>query len=106
LPATIPRTKWGAELTVAEITRKSEGSGGARNVSGAGDVKRLFEETKRAVGKVDVLVNDRGVFQFEPFEAVTEMKFHRHSGAYRAFDPRRNIAGSAWASGTPCQRTT
>jgi 3-oxoacyl-[acyl-carrier protein] reductase len=41
------------------------------------DVKRLFAEAKRAFGKVDVLVNNAGVFAFAPLEGVTEDEFHR-----------------------------
>ena len=68
----------GAERTVLEITS----SGGKAiaiqaDVSKAADVKRLFEETKKAFGSVDVLVNNAGVFQWGPFEDITEKEFHR-----------------------------
>ena len=70
--------KEGAERTVLEITR---GGGKAvaiqADVSKATDVKRLFAETKQAFGAIDVLVNNAGVFQFEPFEDMTEQEFHR-----------------------------
>ena len=36
------------------------------HVSKAADAKRLFAETKRAIGKLDVLVNNAGVYQFAP----------------------------------------
>ena len=39
--------------------------------------ERLFEETKKAFGSVDVLVNNAGVFQFDPLEEITEKEFHR-----------------------------
>jgi 3-oxoacyl-[acyl-carrier protein] reductase len=70
--------KEGAERTVSEIR-----SGGGKavaiqaDVSKAPDVSRLFEDTKTAFGSVDVLVNNAGVFQFGPFEAITEKEFHR-----------------------------
>jgi len=41
------------------------------------DIRRLFAETKRAFGGLDVLVNNAGVFRFEPIEGVTEQEFHR-----------------------------
>jgi 3-oxoacyl-[acyl-carrier protein] reductase len=71
-------SKEGADRVVAEIT----GHGGKANavqgdVSKAADVQRLFEETKKAFGSLDVLVNNAGVFEFEPLEAVTENEFHR-----------------------------
>ena len=47
------------------------------DVSKAADVKRLFETTKASFGALDVLVNNAGVYQFEPLEAVTEKEFHR-----------------------------
>jgi 3-oxoacyl-[acyl-carrier protein] reductase len=70
--------KEGAERTVSEI-KTSGGRAVAiqADVSKATDVKRLFEETKKAFGSVDVLVNNAGVFQFEPLEAISEKEFHR-----------------------------
>jgi 3-oxoacyl-[acyl-carrier protein] reductase len=41
------------------------------------DVERLFAEAKKAFGRVDVLVNNAGVYRFDPLEAVTEDEFHR-----------------------------
>jgi len=70
--------KEGAERTVSEITN-SRGKAVAiqADVSKPADVKRLFEETKKAFGSVDVLVNNAGVFQFEPFESITEKEYRR-----------------------------
>jgi 3-oxoacyl-[acyl-carrier protein] reductase len=71
-------SKEGADKIVAEITK---GGGKAiavkADVSKVGDVKKLFDETKRAFGKLDVLVNNAGVFRFAPLEQVTEEEFHR-----------------------------
>jgi 3-oxoacyl-[acyl-carrier protein] reductase len=68
----------GADRVVAEIT----GSGGKAiavqgDVSKADDVRRLFAETKKAFGTLDVLVNNAGVYQFAPLEDITESEFHR-----------------------------
>ncbi len=71
--------KEGADRVVSEITSsggKAIAIGG--DVTKAGDVKRLFEETRKSFGSVDVLVNNAGVFQFAPFEEITEKEFHRH----------------------------
>jgi 3-oxoacyl-[acyl-carrier protein] reductase len=71
-------SKEGADRVVAEIT--SEGGKAIAvqgDVSKATDVQRLFEETKKAFGSLDVLVNNAGVFQFDPLELVTEDEFHR-----------------------------
>ena len=68
----------GAEAVVAEITA----SGGRAiavpgDVSKSADVARLFVETKAAYGVLDVLVNNAGVYQSGPLEAMTEEEFHR-----------------------------
>src|SRR6266404_7258247 len=71
-----------ADRVVAQIV----GTGGKAvavhaDVSKAADVERLFDETKKAFGALDVLVNNAGVYQFAPLEDVTEQEFHREFGA-------------------------
>lgn len=68
----------GADRVVAEI----ESNGGRAvavqgDVSKAEDVTRLFEETQRAFGTPNVLVNNAGVFEFGPVESVTEEEYRR-----------------------------
>jgi 3-oxoacyl-[acyl-carrier protein] reductase len=71
-------SKEGADRVVAEITGKGGKAIAVQgDVSKAADVERLFEETKKAFGSLDVLVNNAGVYQFDPLEAVTENEFHR-----------------------------
>jgi 3-oxoacyl-[acyl-carrier protein] reductase len=41
------------------------------DVSKPEDIERLFAETKTAYGKLDVLVNNAGVYEFSPLEAIT-----------------------------------
>jgi len=41
------------------------------------DVKRLFAETRQALGAPDILVNNAGVFAFAPLENVEADEFHR-----------------------------
>jgi len=48
------------------------------DVSKAGDVKRLFEEVDAAFGRLDVLVNNAGVFRFGAVTEITEQGFHFH----------------------------
>jgi len=70
--------KQGAERVVSQITRE-DGKAIAiqADVSKAIDVKRLFEETEKAFGSPNVLVNNAGVFKFDPLESITEEEFHR-----------------------------
>ena len=71
-------SKDGADRVVAEITGKGGKAVAVQgDVSNAEDVRRLFEEAKKAFGSLDVLVNNAGVFEFEPIEEVTEQEFHR-----------------------------
>ncbi len=68
----------GAERVVAAIT----GAGGRAiavqgDVSKLDDVRRLFAETRRHLGALDVLVNNAGVYRMLALEEVTEQEFHR-----------------------------
>jgi 3-oxoacyl-[acyl-carrier protein] reductase len=70
--------KAGADRVVGEIT----GSGGKAvavqaNLSKEADVRRLFAETDKAFGKLDVLVNNAGIYEFAPLENVTAQHFHK-----------------------------
>jgi len=63
---------------VAEIASKGGKAIAVQgDVSKAHDVTRIFAETKKAFGKLDVLVNNAGVYQFAPLEEITEEHFHR-----------------------------
>jgi 3-oxoacyl-[acyl-carrier protein] reductase len=70
--------KAGADRLVEEIKR---GGGNAvaiqASVAKGADVKRLFAETKAQLGAPSILVNNAGVFTFQPLDAVTEEEFHR-----------------------------
>jgi 3-oxoacyl-[acyl-carrier protein] reductase len=48
------------------------------DVSEAADVARLFKEVDTAFGRLDVLVNNAGVFRFGAFTDITEESFHLH----------------------------
>jgi 3-oxoacyl-[acyl-carrier protein] reductase len=71
-------SKQGADRVVAEITGKGGKAIAVQgDVSKAADVQRLFQETKKAFGALNVLVNNAGIYQFLPLEATTETEFHR-----------------------------
>jgi 3-oxoacyl-[acyl-carrier protein] reductase len=68
----------GADRVVADITAQGGKAAAVQgDVSKAADVKRLFEATKASFGALDVRVNNAGVYQFDPLEAVTEKEFQR-----------------------------
>ena len=48
------------------------------DVSKAAEVARLFKEVDTAFGRLDVLVNNAGVFRFAAFAEITEESFHLH----------------------------
>jgi 3-oxoacyl-[acyl-carrier protein] reductase len=48
------------------------------DVSKAADVARLFKDVNSAFGRLDVLVNNAGVFRFAAFTDITEQTFHLH----------------------------
>lgn len=84
-------SKEGADRVVSEIV----GHGGKAvavqaNVAKQADVQRLFAETKRQFGRLDVLVNNAGVYEFAPLENITAEHFHKQ------FD--LNVLGLLFAS--------
>jgi 3-oxoacyl-[acyl-carrier protein] reductase len=71
-------SKEGAERVVAEVTGKGGKAVAVQaNVAKQADIQRLFAETKKAFGRLDVLVNNAGVYEFVPLAEVTAEHFHR-----------------------------
>jgi 3-oxoacyl-[acyl-carrier protein] reductase len=71
-------SKDGADRVVAEITRNGGKAVAVRaNVAKEEEIKQLFAEAKTAYGRLDVLVNNAGIFEFAPLEAVTVDHFRR-----------------------------
>jgi 3-oxoacyl-[acyl-carrier protein] reductase len=72
-------SKEGADRVVKEITAKGGKAIAVQgDVSKQADVTRLFAETKNAYGKLNILVNNAGVYDLQPLEGVTEEHFHKH----------------------------
>lgn len=68
----------GATAVVADIRAKGGTAIAIQaDVTNTADVKRLFEEAHKTFGKLDVLINNAGVYTFLPIEAVTEADYHR-----------------------------
>ena len=70
-------SKSGADKVVAEIVKKGGKAIAVQaDVSKQADITRLFAETKKAFGRLDVLVNNAGVYVFSPLEGINEDFFH------------------------------
>ena len=71
-------SKAGAESVVASI----QAAGGkavavSGDVSKAADAKRIIDAAIETFGRLDILVNNSGVYEFAPLSDVTEASFHR-----------------------------
>lgn len=71
-------SKEGAERVVSEIV----GNGGKAiavkaNLAQQADAQHLFAESKKAFGRLDVLVNNAGIYEFAPIEEITADHFHK-----------------------------
>jgi 3-oxoacyl-[acyl-carrier protein] reductase len=71
-------SKDGADAVVDQIT-----SAGGKAVAAGGDVAKLndarsiIEAAISNFGRLDIVVNNSGVYEFTPVEEITEEKFHR-----------------------------
>jgi 3-oxoacyl-[acyl-carrier protein] reductase len=71
-------SKSGADAVVAAIT----GAGGKAmavqgDVSKPADAKAIVDAAIGAYGRLDILVNNSGIYEFFPLEAITEEQFHK-----------------------------
>jgi 3-oxoacyl-[acyl-carrier protein] reductase len=72
-------SKAGADKVVADIT-----AAGGKAIAVKGDVAQaaeaqgIVDAAIEKYGRLDILVNNSGVYEFAPIEAVTEASFHRH----------------------------
>jgi len=71
-------SKTGADKVVADITAAGGKAVAVQgDVSKKADIDRLFVETKKAYGQLDVLVNNAGIYEFAPLEQISEEHFHK-----------------------------
>ena len=71
-------SKAGADKVVSAITAaggKAVAVGG--DVSKAAEAQGIIAAAVKNFGRLDILVNNSGVYEFAPLEAVTEDSFHR-----------------------------
>jgi 3-oxoacyl-[acyl-carrier protein] reductase len=71
-------SKTGADTVVAAITKaggKAVAVGG--DVSKAVEAKGIIDAAIMNYGRLDILVNNSGVYEFAPIEAITEEIFHK-----------------------------
>jgi 3-oxoacyl-[acyl-carrier protein] reductase len=71
-------SKEGADKVVSAITGKGGKAVAVKaDVSKEAEVKELFAATRKAFGRLDVLVNNAGVYRFQPLAEVTTEEYRR-----------------------------
>jgi 3-oxoacyl-[acyl-carrier protein] reductase len=85
------RSRAGAEAVVKRIQQTGGKAVAVQaDVATLEDVRRLFAETKKAFGKLDILVNHAGIYEFAPLEGISAEHFHKQ------FD--LNVLGLLWTT--------
>src|SRR5262245_8959086 len=68
-----------ADRVVAEITNNGGKAVAVRgDIAKQADIDHLFAAAHQAFGRLDILVNSAGVYEFRPLEEVTEEPFPKH----------------------------
>jgi 3-oxoacyl-[acyl-carrier protein] reductase len=71
-------SKAGADKTVEAITSAGGKAIAVKaDVSKAADAQGLIADAIKTYGRLDIVVNNTGVYEFQPLEAITEESFHR-----------------------------
>lgn len=71
-------SKAGADAVVSAITKaggKAVAVGG--DVSKAADAQKIVDTAIKNYGRLDILVNNSGVYEFQPIESITEDHYHK-----------------------------
>jgi 3-oxoacyl-[acyl-carrier protein] reductase len=68
----------GADAVVDQITRAGGKALAVRaDVGNAADARALVDAATAKFGRLDILVNNSGVYSFQPIDEITEAEFHR-----------------------------
>jgi 3-oxoacyl-[acyl-carrier protein] reductase len=71
-------SKEGAEAVVAAITKAGGKAVAVKgDVSKAAEAQGIIDAAIKNYGRLDILVNNSGVYEFAPIEEVTEEQFHK-----------------------------
>jgi len=71
-------SKEGADRVVNEIVKNGGKAVAVQaNLSKPADVQKLFAESKKALGTIDILINNAGVYEFAPLAEVTPEHYHK-----------------------------
>src|SRR5260221_14738611 len=71
-------SKSGADAVVDAIAKaRGTAIGVGGDVSKVADAERIIDAAIKNYGRLDILVNNSGVYEFAAIEAVTEEQFHR-----------------------------
>jgi 3-oxoacyl-[acyl-carrier protein] reductase len=71
-------SKTGADTVVAAITQAGGKAVAVRgDVSQAAEAQGIIAAAIKNYGRLDILVNNSGVYEFAPIEAITEENFHK-----------------------------
>jgi 3-oxoacyl-[acyl-carrier protein] reductase len=71
-------SKAGADAVVAAITEKGGKAVAVHgDVSKAADAQGIVDAAIQTYGRLDILVNNSGVYEFAPLEGITEDHFHK-----------------------------
>lgn len=71
-------SKEGADRVVAEITGKGGKATAVKaDVSKQAEIESLFAEAKKAYGRLDILINNAGIYEFAPLDGITEGHFEK-----------------------------